>query len=285
MEQDDGVIVAVYELPASTHVAFIIRSKVSQALASQIIDSAEDILDDMHITDEQRLQCRQVCLKYAPYTDASNPQGYYVPSLTQEVTVKSVIVNCAYSDCNLHQNLLDELINKFHRFSTANVIDALAGYLGNLVLTEKDVLEHRLFAIEKQRRHIVKTLRCDEVPSEFWERAGIQQIAGLPLFIATSRTSDRAGPGRGPSLLQLGPCDTGRAGPSFRAWPVKHGPGQAGPPAWPRPAGPGQGRGLRPAFLVSEDPNFTVTVRSSPLPLYSACVVYSDEYFYSLSVL
>jgi len=103
------------------------------------------------------------------------------------------------------------------------------------------------------------------------------------------RTSDRAGPGRGPSLLQLGPCDTGRAGPSFRAWPVKHGPGRAGPPAWPRPAGPGQetgqGRGLRPAFLVSEDPNFTVTVRSSPLPLYSACVVYSDEYLYSLSLL
>ena len=104
-----------------------------------------------------------------------------------------------------------------------------------------------------------------------------------------NRTSDRAGPGRGPSLLQLGPCDTGRAGPSFRAWPVKHGPGRAGPPAWPRPAGPGQetgqGRGLRPAFLVSEDPNFTVTVRSSPLPLYSACVVYSDEYLYSLSLL
>ena len=105
----------------------------------------------------------------------------------------------------------------------------------------------------------------------------------------TDRTSDRAGPGRGPSLLQLGPCDTGRAGPTFRAWPVKHGPGRAGPPAWPRPAGPGQetgqGRGLRPAFLVSEDPNFTVTVRSSPLPLYSACVVYSDEYLYSLSLL
>jgi hypothetical protein len=108
-------------------------------------------------------------------------------------------------------------------------------------------------------------------------------------FLDGSRTSDRAGPGRGPSLLQLGPCDTGRAGPSFRAWPVKHGPGRAGPPAWPRPAGPGQetgqGRGLRPAFLVSEDPNFTVTVRSSPLPLYSACVVYSDEYLYSLSLL
>jgi hypothetical protein len=90
-------------------------------------------------------------LKYAPYTNASNPQGDYVPSLTQEVTVKSVIVNCAYSDCNLHQNLLDELVNKFHRFSTANVIDALAGYLENLVLTEKDVLEHRLVSIEKQR--------------------------------------------------------------------------------------------------------------------------------------
>jgi hypothetical protein len=78
------------------------------------------------------------------------------------------------------------LVNKFHRFSTANVIDALAGYLGNLVLTEKGVLEHKLVAIEKQRRHIVKTLRCDEVPSGFWKRAGIQQIADLPLFIVKS---------------------------------------------------------------------------------------------------
>ena len=60
VEQDDGVVVAVYELPAGTHVAFVIRSKVSRALASQIINSAEGIWDDMHITDEQRLQCRQI---------------------------------------------------------------------------------------------------------------------------------------------------------------------------------------------------------------------------------
>ena len=37
VEQDDGVIVAVYELPAETHVGFVIRSKVSQALASQML--------------------------------------------------------------------------------------------------------------------------------------------------------------------------------------------------------------------------------------------------------
>jgi hypothetical protein len=98
VEQDDGVIVAVYELPAGIHVAFVIRSKVSRALASQIIKSAEDILDDMHLTDGQRLQFRKICLKYSPYTNASNPRGYHVPSLTQEITAKSVIVNCAYSD-------------------------------------------------------------------------------------------------------------------------------------------------------------------------------------------
>ena len=98
MEQDDGVIVAVYELPAETHVGFVIRSKVSQSLASQIINSAEDILDDMDLTDDQRLQFRKICLKYSPYTNASNPRGYHVPSLTQEITAKSVIFNCAYSD-------------------------------------------------------------------------------------------------------------------------------------------------------------------------------------------
>jgi hypothetical protein len=186
VKQDDGVIVAVYELPAGTHVAFVIRSEVSQAVVSQIINSAEDILDDMIITDEQRLQCRQICLKYAPYTNASNPRGYHVPSFTQEVTVKSVIVNCAYSDCNLHKKILDEFVNALHRYSTAKLFDTLAVYLGNLVLMDKDVLEHVLVAIEKQRRHIVKTLRCDEVPSEFWERAGFQQTAGLPRFIAKS---------------------------------------------------------------------------------------------------
>jgi hypothetical protein len=106
--------------------------------------------------------------------------------LTQEVTLKSVIVNCAYPDCNLHQNILDEFVNVLHRYSTAKLFDTLAVYLGNLVLMDKDVLEHVLVAIEKQRRHIVKTLRCDEVPSEFWERAGFQQTAGLPRFIAKS---------------------------------------------------------------------------------------------------
>ena len=96
----------------------------------------------------------------------------------------------------------------------------------------------------------------------------------------------RAGPW--PVSFAARPGVAGRAGPPFRAWPVKHGPGRAGPSAWPRPAGPsqetGQGRGLRSAFLVSEDPNFTVTVRSSPLPLYSACVVDSDKYLFSLSL-
>jgi hypothetical protein len=37
-------------------------------------------------------------------------------------------------------------------------------FLENIVLVEKDVLEHRLVAFEKQRRHLVKTLRCDEIP-------------------------------------------------------------------------------------------------------------------------
>ena len=54
------------------------------------------------------------------------------------------------------------------------------------------MLEHRLFAIEKQRRHLVKTLRCEEVPPDFWTRAGIQQTAGLPLFIATSQFTRHA---------------------------------------------------------------------------------------------
>jgi hypothetical protein len=106
--------------------------------------------------------------------------------------VKSAIVNCAYSDCNLYQNILDELVNSLHRYSTANLFGTLAGYLGNVVLTEKDVLEHRFVVIEEQRRHLVKTLRCGEVPSGFWEQAGIQQIAGLPLFIATPQFTQHA---------------------------------------------------------------------------------------------
>jgi len=187
VEQDDGVIVAVYELPSETHIAFIIRSNVSQALASQIFNSAEEILGDMHITDEQRLQCRQVCLKYAPYTSASNALGYHIPSLAPEVTVQSVIVNYSYSDCNLHQIILNELVSVLHHCSTAKVFDKLAGYLAYLVLTDKGVLEHRLVALEKQRCHFVKTLRCGEVLPEFWSRAGIDQTEGLPLFIATSQ--------------------------------------------------------------------------------------------------
>jgi hypothetical protein len=184
--------VAVYELPAETHVGFVIRSKISQALASQIINSAEDILNDMHLTDDQRLQFRQICLKYSPYTNAYNPRGYHVPSLTQEVTVKSVIVNCAYSDCNLHQNILDELVNSLHRYSAASLFGTLTGYLANIVLTEKDVLEHRLVVIEEQRRHLVKTLRCGEVPPGFWNQAGIHQKDGLPSFIATSKFTHHA---------------------------------------------------------------------------------------------
>jgi hypothetical protein len=126
-------------------------------------------------------------LKYAPYISASNALGYHIPSLAQEVTVKSVIVNYAYSDCNLHQNILNGLVSVLHRCSTAKVFDKLAGYLANLVLTDKDVLEHRLVALEKQRRHFAKTLRCGEVLPEFWSRAGIDQTEGLPLLIATSQ--------------------------------------------------------------------------------------------------
>ena len=58
--------------------------------------------------------------------------------------------------------------------------------------TEKDVLEHRLVAIEKQRRHLGKTLRCEEVPPGFCEQAGIQQKDGLPSFIATSKFTQHA---------------------------------------------------------------------------------------------
>ena len=192
VEQDDGVIVAVYELPAETHVGFVIRSRVSQALASQIINSAEDILNAMHLTDDQRLQFRQICLKYSPYTNASNPRGYHVPSLTQEVTVKSVIVNCAYSNCNLYQNLVDELANSLHRYSTANHFNTLAEFFKHIVLMDKDILEHRLVVIEEQRRQLVKTMRWGEVPSEFWDQAGIQQRDGVPLCIATPQFMQHA---------------------------------------------------------------------------------------------
>ena len=85
---------------------------------------------------------------------------------------------------SLHQKILDELVNSLHRYSTANLFGTLAGYLANIVLTEKDVLEHRLVVIEEQRRHLVKTLRCGEVPPGFWDRAGIRQKDGLPLFLS-----------------------------------------------------------------------------------------------------
>jgi hypothetical protein len=57
---------------------------------------------------------------------------------------------------------------------------------------DKDVLEYRLVVIKKQRRQLVKTLRCDEVPSGFWDRAGFQQTAGLPRCIATSQFTQHA---------------------------------------------------------------------------------------------
>ena len=84
------------------------------------------------------------------------------------------------SSDSLYQNILDELVNSLHRYSTANLFGTLAGYLGNVVRTEKDVLEHRLVVIEEQRPHLVKTLRCGEVPPGFCEQAGIQQKDGLP---------------------------------------------------------------------------------------------------------
>ena len=48
---------------------------------------------------------------------------------------------------SLYQNILGEWANTLHRYSTAKLFDALAGYLGNVVLTEKDVLEDRLVVI------------------------------------------------------------------------------------------------------------------------------------------
>ena len=68
---------------------------------------------------------------------------------------------------SLHQKILDELVNSLHRYSTEYLFGTLAGYLANVVLTEKDVLEHRFVVIEEQRRHLVKTLRCGEVPPGF----------------------------------------------------------------------------------------------------------------------
>ena len=74
MEQDDGVGVAVYDLPPESHVGIVIGSRDS-----------------------------------------------------------------------LHQNILGELANALHRYSTAKLqlFGTLAGYLGNVVFTEKDVLEHQ----------------------------------------------------------------------------------------------------------------------------------------------
>ena len=60
------------------------------------------------------------------------------------------------------------------------------------MLADKDVLKHKLVAIEKQRRHLVKTLRCEEVPPEFFARAGTDQILGIHHFIATSQITEYA---------------------------------------------------------------------------------------------
>ena len=37
-----------------------------------------------------------------------------------------------------------------------------------------------------------QVLRCEKVPPGFWERAGIQQIAGIPICIATSQFTQHA---------------------------------------------------------------------------------------------
>jgi hypothetical protein len=95
VEQDDGVRAAVYDLSLETYVGIVIRSRVSQAPASQVIGSV---------------------------------------------------------------------------------------FLENIVLADEDLLGHKPVAIEMQRRHLVKALRCEEVPPGFWARAGIDQITGLPHY-------------------------------------------------------------------------------------------------------
>ena len=57
---------------------------------------------------------------------------------------------------------------------------------------DKDILEHRLVVIEELRRQLVKTMRWEEVPSEFWDQAGIQQRDGVPLCIATPQFTQHA---------------------------------------------------------------------------------------------
>ena len=81
-----------------------------------------------------------------------------------------------------------------------------------------------------------------------------------------SRSGPPTGPGRAVARLF---CSSARRGGPGRAIisgvarEARAGPGLASGLAPARRAGPRngpQGRGLRPAFLVSEDPNFTVTV-------------------------
>ena len=184
VEQDNGTIVAVYDLPPETHVGLVIRSKVSFILASQIIGSLENILAKLPVTSEQCVQLRQVALKYEPFTNTSSAKKYHVPSLTQELTVKSLIVNSAYPSCCLHQNLLDELVSVTHRFSASNLLQVMSNYLNNTVLLNDDVLEHRLVVLEEQRRLLIKTQRFDEMPKSFWSRSGIQLTNGVPHFLA-----------------------------------------------------------------------------------------------------
>jgi len=54
------------------------------------------------------------------------------------------------------------------------------------------VFEHRFVVIEEQRRQLVKTLRWGEVPSGYWDRAGIRQKDGLPLCNATPQFTQHA---------------------------------------------------------------------------------------------
>jgi hypothetical protein len=58
-------------------------------------------------------------------------------------------------------------------------------FFESTVLTEKDVLEHRLVAMEKQRRYLVKTQRYGEMSGSFWFRTGIKLTNGAPQLLAT----------------------------------------------------------------------------------------------------
>ena len=83
MEQDDGVGVAVYDLPPERHVGIVVGSRGS-----------------------------------------------------------------------LHQSILGEWADVFKRYRTPNLFDTSAVFLGNIVLAEKDVLEHRLVVIDKLLQNV-----------------------------------------------------------------------------------------------------------------------------------